>query len=547
MPPDSLITIGHWTPDGSPPRFAPADLSEAIGQFRRPVHIIRNGPRGPLGLGSAGTPSLASQSAVGGPQSDEAYPLLATLPALYPEWLGDRSFLDIHGVRFPYVAGAMANGIATADLVIAMARAEMIGFFGSGGLAPGKVADAIDEIMAALGDGSSNWGANLIHSPNEPAMEEQIVDLYLSRGVRRISAAAYMRLTPPLVRFACTGLTEAPDGTIERRNYVFAKLSRPEVARHFLAPAPRPILDGLVASGLLTESEASLASHVPLAEDITVEADSGGHTDNRPLAVLLPTIMAQRDQAVADHGYRRPIRVGAAGGLGCPAAVAAAFSLGAAYVLTGSVNQSAQEAGLAPVSKQLLAQAGIADVAMAPSPDMFELGVKVQVLKRGTLFAARANQLFDLYRSHDSIEAIPAALRQRLEQEIFKGSLDQVWRDTQAYFGQRAPAEIERAERDPKHRMALVFRWYIGRASRWAIAGDEGRRSDYQIWCGPAMGAFNAWAKGSFLEDRANRTVAQIARNLLEGAAQVTRAQQLRSYGLPVPETVFNFRPRPLR
>ncbi len=547
MSPDSLISIGHWSPDRTPPRFSPAELTEAIGQFRRPVHVIRNGAQGPLGLGMAGTASLGAKSGASDGNGASSYPLLATLPALYPEWLGDRSFLEAHGVRFAYVAGAMANGIATTELVIAMARAQMLGFFGSGGLELDQVARAIDEIQAALGDSIPNWGANLIHSPNEPELEEQIVDLYLRRTVRRVSAAAYMRLTPPLVRFACTGLTETPQGTIARRNHVFAKLSRPEVARHFLSPAPRPILDSLVARGMLTETEARLASRLPLAEDITVEADSGGHTDNRPLAVLLPMIMAQRDQAVADHGYPRPIRVGAAGGLGTPAAIAAAFSLGAAYVLTGSVNQAAQEAGLAEAGKQLLTQAGIADVAMAPSPDMFELGVKVQVLKRGTLFAARANQLFDLYRSYDSIDALPAAIRTRLEQEIFKGSLDQVWHDTRAYFGKRAPAEIERAQKDPKHRMALVFRWYVGKASRWAIAGEKGRRSDYQIWCGPAMGAFNAWAKGSFLEEQINRTVVQIARNLLEGAAVITRAHQLRSYGLSLPETVFNFRPRPLR
>ena len=72
------------------------------------------------------------------------------------------------------------------------------------------------------------------------------------------------------------------------------------------------------------------------------------------------------------------------------------------------------------------------------------------------------------------------------------------------------------------------------------------RRLDYQLWCGPAMGAFNAWVRGSFLAPVANRTVVQIALNLLEGAAVVTRAQQLRSYGLPVPGTVFDFRPRPL-
>jgi len=94
--------------------------------------------------------------------------------------------------------------------------------------------------------------------------------------------------------------------------------------------------------------------------------------------------------------------------------------------------------------------------------------------------------------------------------------------------------------------MALVFRWYLGKASRWGIDGEVSRRADYQIWCGPAMGSFNRWAKGSFLAEPANRTVVQIARNLLEGAAVLTRAHQARTYGVAVPEAVFQYRPRPL-
>jgi hypothetical protein len=38
-----------------------------------------------------------------------------------------------------------------------------------------------------------------------------------------------------------------------------------------------------------------------------------------------------------------------------------------------------------------------------------------------------------------------------------------------------------------------------------------------------------------------------ITLNLLEGAAVVTRAHQLRTYGAPVPAAAFDFRPRPLR
>jgi hypothetical protein len=83
-------------------------------------------------------------------------------------------------------------------------------------------------------------------------------------------------------------------------------------------------------------------------------------------------------------------------------------------------------------------------------------------------------------------------------------------------------------------------------SSRWAIAGDHARRADYQIWCGPAMGAFNRWVAGSFLEDVSQRSVVQIARNLLEGATVVTRAHQLRSCGVAVPPAAFEFRPRKL-
>jgi NAD(P)H-dependent flavin oxidoreductase YrpB (nitropropane dioxygenase family) len=49
--------------------------------------------------------------------------------------------------------------------------------------------------------------------------------------------------------------------------------------------------------------------------------------------------------------------------------------------------------------REMLAQAEQADVIMAPAADMFEMGVKLQVLKRGTMFAMRAAKLYELYRA----------------------------------------------------------------------------------------------------------------------------------------------------
>jgi len=247
---------------------------------------------------------------------------------------------------------------------------------------------------------------------------------------------------------------------------------------------------------------------------------------------LVPSILALRDQMQSKHNYPQKLRVGAAGGIATPASAAAAFSMGAAYIVTGSVNQACVESGTSDTVRELLTQAQQADVVMAPAGDMFEMGVTVQVLKRGTMFAMRAAKLGDLYRSCGKIEDIPAPEKAMLEKNVFRATIEDIWGQTRRYFEERDKTQIIRAENDPKHKMALVFRWYLGQASRWAISGNPERKLDYQIWCGPAMGAFNEWTKGSFLEKTTNRKVVPVALNLLHGAAVMKRLDALRSQGL---------------
>ena len=456
---------------------------------------------------------------------DGGRPLVAYVPPLRPESLGDRAFLDAHGLQFPYVAGAMANGIGSCEIVEAMGRAGMLGFFGAGGLAIDRVESAIDRLQSAR----HPWGMNLLHAPNDPALETATVHLYLDRGVRLAEAAAYLDLTLPLVRYRTAGIHVGPDGRVVAPNRVIAKVSRVEVATRFFSPPPEAMLRALVAEGHLTPQQAELASRLPVAEDVTAEADSGGHTDNRPAIALLPTFIALGKRLTDAHRYERPLRVGAAGGIATPAGVAAAFAMGASYVLTGSINQACREAGTSQAVRELLAAAQQADTAMAPAGDMFEMGVKVQVLKRGTMFAMRASKLYEIYRSHDGLDALSRETRQALERDVFRQDLESVWNETHAYFAARDPGQIERANRDPKHRMALVFRWYLGQSSRWANTGVADRAMDYQIWCGPAMGAFNEWARGSALER--DRGVVMVARQLLAGACAVTRRNMLAMQG----------------
>lgn len=503
-------------------------LRVAINTPNRPVGLVRQGD-GSLYPESANPPSAAVE---------------AVLPAVYPEWLGDRSFTTAHGCRFAYVVGEMARGIATPDMVVAAVRAGFCGFFGSAGLDTTTIRAALERIVNALGPDSPAWGANLIHSPQDPGQERETVDLFLSMGVARVSASAFMQLSPEIVRYAARGLARADNGDIQRRTHVFAKVSRREVARHFIAPAPAALLSELVSKGDITPEQAELAAQVPVACDITAEADSGGHTDNRAASVLLPELIALRRDIAAEHGFSPDcIRIGLAGGISTPASIAAAFTMGAAYVLTGSINQAARESGLSKDARALLAEAGTNDVAMAPAADMFEQGVEVQVLSRGTLFAARGRRLREIYRQRESLEACTDKERRFIEQALGE-PLDAAWAETQTYLSTNRPKDLERAERDPRHRMALHIRRYLFNGAQWARNGVAERRADYQIWCGPAMGGFNDWVKDTWLEPLDARGVGEIGWALLDGAARILRASQLRAAGVAVPPSAFDVRPR---
>jgi PfaD family protein len=503
----------------SPSTTEPQVIQEAIRDIRRPLYLLESGGRYDL--------ATADELAAPPPGSRVAF-----APACRLEDLGDPTFCTDHRIRYPYLAGAMANGIGSADIVEAMGRAGLLAFFGAAGLPVPTIEAAIDRIQKNLAD--VPYGFNLIHSPTEPSLERAVVELYLRRGVRLVEASAYLDLTLPVVRYRVHGIHRDPSGKIITPNRVIVKVSRVEVASKFLAPPPDRLLQELIRQGQLTADQAALAARVPVARDVTAEADSGGHTDNRPAITLVPTLVALRDRLQAQYRFEEPLRVGAAGGIATPASAAAAFAMGAAYVLTGSVNQACVESGSSDPVREMLAQAEQADTIMAPAADMFEMGVKVQVLKRGTMFAMRAAKLYELYRTYPSLETLPEADRTFVEKNLFRASLDDIWQKTRAFFLQRDPSQVPRAESDPKHKMALVFRWYLGLSSRWANAGEPTRRLDYQVWCGPAMGAFNEWTKGSFLEHPRNRRVVTVAFNILYGTAVLLRLQTLRSQGMPL-------------
>jgi PfaD family protein len=174
---------------------------------------------------------------------------------------------------------------------------------------------------------------------------------------------------------------------------------------------------------------------------------------------------------------------------------------------------------------------------------MFEMGAHVQVLSRGSMYAKRSERLFDLYKRYSAWEEVPEKDRARVEKQMLCRSFAEVWADTESYWADRDPKQVERAQSDGRHKMALVFRWYLGMSSRWARMGEASRKKDFQIWCGASMGAFNDWVAGTSMEPLAARGVVDMADALLRGASVVHRARRLSSQGVVLPDGTDTWQP----
>ncbi len=454
----------------------------------------------------------------GGPNLDALIPLEpeAAEPAALP---GAASFRARYGLRDAYAAGPLAYGVSGPAMVGALARGGLLGFLGTTGLDLETIRADI-ATLASQGPGL-RAGIALPQHGEDRRQQEEVLSLARLLDLRCALTWATAPPSPELVRFKVAGLTRGPDGQIRSRNRLIVALTNLDSAEPWMSPPPGELLEALHTRGQITASEMALARRLPVADDVIAEAHAGGRTERWPLLALVPCLLRLRDRLAAREGASAGARihVGAAGEIGDPASLKAAFALGSDFVVTGTINATAVEAATSLRVKEMLAEAGVADCRTAPSLDRFETGGRVQVLARGTRFAQNAEHIYDLYRHYRGIEDIPEGEARQVERTILRRSMSEVWAEIAADLAQRRPEELQLAEEDPRHRMALVFRWYLDMSARWGVAGTRGRTRDYQIVCGPAVGLFNDWVRGTWLEPLVARRVVAIADALLDGAS----------------------------
>ena len=192
-----------------------------------------------------------------------------------------------------------------------------------------------------------------------------------------------------------------------------------------------------------------------MADDICAQADGGGPSDGGNLLSLLPAICDLRDRQQAAYPAcgRGPCR-GRWHTSARRAPVAAAFLLGADFVLAASIHHCSAEAGTSDLVKEMLQGIEVGDTDHAPSGHLFEQGGLMQLLRKGVFFPARARKLHSLWQHHPSLDSIDAATRRQIEEKFLGRSFDESWgRITHRAAEAGGSAEIERASHDPKAKM----------------------------------------------------------------------------------------------
>src|SRR5688500_18896142 len=88
--------LGHWSGDGSAIVAGADGLVQAVRRASELVYVINTAAGPAAAFGGEAHLGRGGQNGAG------SYPLLAVLPPIGAEHLGDDSFCRAHGVRYPY-------------------------------------------------------------------------------------------------------------------------------------------------------------------------------------------------------------------------------------------------------------------------------------------------------------------------------------------------------------------------------------------------------------------------------------------------------------
>lgn len=240
-------------------------------------------------------------------------------------------------------------------------------------------------------------------------------------------------------------------------------------------------------------------------------------TGSIPINSLLPQVIDKKNFLMKKYGYSKDIHIGAAGSIGDSVSALDAFLLGADFIMTGSVNQCTAEAEVSKWVKDKLQKVEIQDTEMIPTSHVYEIGMKVQVLKKGVFFVARALKLYEIYNRISKIEDIEPKVLAQIQDKYFGKSIDDIYNEIK---NDLSDTERKRAENESKFKFGLIIYWYYNYCMDCAIKNENSQNLNCLIPVSSAMGRINQFLENTEYMNWENRHPDILGRLIMSGAEE---------------------------
>ncbi|PCJ19840.1 MAG: hypothetical protein COB02_06540 [Candidatus Cloacimonadota bacterium] len=413
-----------------------------------------------------------------------------------PKYLGSKKFQDCFGLKYSYIVSGLPAYSHGSGMLQNLWSNGLLGFFNLDGLTFLEK----EESLTMLNQFDFSYGVEIHLDDFDESEDEKLISLLIEKQVKYLMVKSCSKVSKSLLRYKK-----------ESKGLLLAKVSHPDQCLR-LSEGSDLVFNAFLIDGGFVSNQ-----------------------DTRSILSLMPAIKSLLK--------KKDIFLGIIGDLGTPESIAAAFSMGADFVSTSSINLLSNDISASTTFKESIKKVRFQDVSLVASSFNFESGVKIRSLNFGTRFLVVSSKLSGWFFEKKCVDTLSEDERFFLEKKVFGISIDQIIVDAKDFFSDRTPSLVQASIGNPRLSLALIIRYYLEKSYLWALEGDETKKIDFSIRCGLDLASFNQWRKGTIFEKDENLSVVQIALNLLMGAQFQFRKQFLLAQGFEL-EKDYEYTPK---
>lgn len=423
--------------------------------------------------------------------------------------LGSRSFKEEYETSYAYVVGGIRDGISSVTMMKSLEKGNILGFLGTKGLSLQETQQIIESALREVKQ--DKLGVHITCDVLQPEYSDEKLQLIIKYNINRLQISGFQKPTEKLYEYRIHNIRQRENAS----DKLLVCVNNRKATEEFMKPIPKYFIQMQMQLGNIDSKEAEFLSKIPLCDDICIENDGLGVNHFG----WISSFKKLNHDMSESYGMKKRVRIGICGNIGNPQMLAVAFFSGADFVMTSTINQCTLEADTSERVKELLQEAKENDFLFAPTDNLFEFGEKKSILKKGTLYAVRAQKVYDIYLKYSSLEEIPDEQEELLEY-YFGISLEQMYQSIVRRVSNREKILIGE---QPKYKLGVVLKEYLQLCFIQVKIGEKDWEINYGIEVGSELADMNRWLEGTDLETWKQRKVTIIAKRMMDEGADLLK------------------------